>query len=170
MILSCNHISKTYGIEEILNDCSFFINDYEKAAIVGNNGAGKSTILKIIMGELSADSGTVTIGKDKTIGYLAQYQDLNTDHSIYEEVKSVKKTIIDMEQKLKDFETSMSHVSGEKLKTLMNEAIEDEILLGMLSGLPYWFKSIMAFINKGINKSKNASMAFKNGPKAILII
>ena len=51
MILSCNHISKSYGVETILNDCSFFINDNEKAAIVGNNGAGKSTIMKIIMGD-----------------------------------------------------------------------------------------------------------------------
>ena len=49
MILSCNHISKAYGEEVILDDCSFFVNDHEKAAIVGNNGAGKSTILKIIM-------------------------------------------------------------------------------------------------------------------------
>ena len=86
MILSCNHISKSYGVETVLDDCSFFINDYEKAALVGNNGAGKSTIFKIIMGELSSDSGTVTIGKDKTIGYLAQYQDLSSNHTIYEEV------------------------------------------------------------------------------------
>ena len=49
MILSCNHISKSYGVDTILDDCSFFVNDGEKAAIVGNNGAGKSTIMKIIM-------------------------------------------------------------------------------------------------------------------------
>ena len=75
MILSCNHISKSYGVDPILHDCSFFVNDNEKAAIVGNNGTGKSTMMKIIMGELSADEGTVTLSKDKTIGYLAQYQD-----------------------------------------------------------------------------------------------
>ena len=51
MILSCNHISKSYGVDTILDDCSFFVNDGEKAAIVGNNGAGKSTIMKIIMGD-----------------------------------------------------------------------------------------------------------------------
>ena len=95
MILSCNHISKSYGIDTILDDCSFFVNDNEKAAIVGNNGAGKSTMMKIIMGELSADEGTVTLGKDKTIGYLAQYQDLSSHNSIYDEVKSVKQNLID---------------------------------------------------------------------------
>ena len=100
MILSCNHISKSYGVDTILDDCSFFVNDGEKAAIVGNNGAGKSTIMKIIMGELSADNGTITLGKNKTIGYLAQYQDLASHNSIYDEVKSVKADIINMEKKL----------------------------------------------------------------------
>ena len=71
MILSCNHISKAYGEEVILDDCSFFVNDHEKAAIVGNNGAGKSTILKIIMNELSSNSGDIIIGKDKSVGYFA---------------------------------------------------------------------------------------------------
>ena len=100
MILSCNHISKSYGVDTILDDCSFFVNDGEKAAIVGNNGAGKSTIMKIIMGELSADNGTITLGKNKTIGYLAQYQDLASHNSIYDEVKSVKADIINMEKNL----------------------------------------------------------------------
>ena len=109
MILSCNHISKAYGEEAILDDCSFFVNDHEKAAIVGNNGAGKSTILKIIMNELSSDSGDVIIGKDKSVGYLAQYQNLDTDNSIYEEVRSVKQNIIDMENKLREYESLMAN-------------------------------------------------------------
>ena len=109
MILSCNHISKAYGEEVILDDCSFFVNDHEKAAIVGNNGAGKSTILKIIMNELSSDSGDVIIGKDKSVGYLAQYQNLDTDNSIYEEVRSVKQNIIDMENKLREYESLMAN-------------------------------------------------------------
>ena len=108
MILSCNHISKSYGVDTILDDCSFFVNDGEKAAIVGNNGAGKSTIMKIIMGELSADNGTITLGKNKTIGYLAQYQDLASHNSIYDEVKSVKADIINMEKKLVEYEKAIT--------------------------------------------------------------
>lgn len=53
MILSCNHISKAFGTDQILSDVSFHVEDQEKAAIVGINGAGKSTLLKIIVGELS---------------------------------------------------------------------------------------------------------------------
>ena len=119
MILSCNHIVKSFGTEEILSDCSFFINEKEKAAIVGNNGAGKSTLMKIIMDELSADSGTVTLKKDATIGYLAQYQNLNSSKSIYEEVRSVKQNLLQMEQRLKDYEKSMAVLTGEELEKAM---------------------------------------------------
>jgi ATP-binding cassette subfamily F protein 3 len=148
MILSCNHITKSYGVTPVLNDCSFFINDYEKAAIVGNNGAGKSTIMKIIMGELNADSGTVTVGKDKTIGYLAQYQDLSTENSIYEEVRLVKKNLIDMEQKLLEYEKSMSSVSGDELKTLMENYTNLEHRFQLLNG--YSYKSEIEGVIKGL--------------------
>lgn len=148
MILSCNHITKSYGTDIILDNCSFFINDHEKAAIVGDNGAGKSTIMKIIMDELSADSGTVTIGKDKTIGYLAQYQDLSTNRTIYEEVKSVKQNLIDMETKLKEYEASMSHVSGKELEDLMNSYTNLEHRFGLLNG--YSYRSEIEGVIKGL--------------------
>lgn len=148
MILSCNHITKSYGTDIILDNCSFFINDYEKAAIVGDNGAGKSTIMKIIMEEMSADSGTVTIGKDKTIGYLAQYQDLSTDRTIYEEVKSVKQNLIDMEIRLKEYEASMSHVSGKELEDLMNSYTNLEHRFGLLNG--YSYRSEVEGVIKGL--------------------
>ena len=84
MILSCNNISKSFDGETILEGCSFHVEEREKSAIVGVNGAGKSTLLKIIMKELSADTGEVVISKDKTIGYLAQYQDIDTENTIYD--------------------------------------------------------------------------------------
>ena len=76
MILACNHIQKSFLDQTILKSVSFHIEDHEKAAIVGINGAGKSTLLKIIMGQLCADEGNVTIAKGKTLGYLAQHQNL----------------------------------------------------------------------------------------------
>lgn len=148
MILSCNHISKSYGVETILNDCSFFINDNEKTAIVGNNGAGKSTIMKIIMGELSPDEGNVIIGKDKTIGYLAQYQDLGSDTTIYEEVKSVKQNLIDMEQKLLEYEKEMAKVSGDELSKLIETYTNLEHRFQLLNG--YSYKSEIEGVIKGL--------------------
>ena len=148
MILSCNHISKSYGIDTILDDCSFFVNDNEKAAIVGNNGAGKSTMMKIIIGELSADEGTVTLGKDKTIGYLAQYQDLSSHNSIYDEVKSVKQNLIDMEARLVDYENQMSHVEGDELSRLMETYTNLEHRFQLQNG--YSYKSEIEGVIKGL--------------------
>lgn len=148
MILSCNHIYKSFGIDEILHDCSFFINENEKAAIVGNNGAGKSTLMKIIMNELRADEGTITIGKDKTIGYLAQYQDLTSHHTIYEEVKSVKQNLIDMEQKLVTYEEQMSQLQGDELHRLMETYTTLEHRFRLLNG--YSYKSEIDGVIKGL--------------------
>ena len=71
MILACHNLTKAFGEHIIVKDGSFHIEEREKAAFVGVNGAGKSTILKIIIGEEPADGGNIIITKGKTIGYLA---------------------------------------------------------------------------------------------------
>ena len=83
MILACQNIHKAFGEKVILKDASFHIEEREKAAIVGINGAGKSTLLKIIMGELAADDGQVIITKGKTIGCLAQHQEMESNGTIF---------------------------------------------------------------------------------------
>ena len=120
MILSCNHINKAFGTDQILSDVSFHIEDQEKAAIVGINGAGKSTLLKIIVGELAADQGEVVLSKGKTLGYLAQHQDLDSSRSIYEELKEVKRPIIEMEQQIRSLELKMKDAQGEELEQMLS--------------------------------------------------
>lgn len=120
MILSCNQINKAFLDKDILCDASFFIEDREKAAIVGINGAGKSTLLKIITGQLPADSGQVVLAKGKTMGYLAQHQDVEDSHTIYEAVMEAKKGIFELEEKIRRMEEQMPQTSGEELTRLMN--------------------------------------------------
>ena len=69
MILACQNIEKSFGEQVIVRNGSFHIEEREKAALVGVNGAGKSTILKMIMGEEPLDGGNVVLSKGKTIGY-----------------------------------------------------------------------------------------------------
>ena len=83
MILACHNLNKSFGERVIVRDASFHIEEREKAAFVGVNGAGKSTILKMIMGEEPVDGGTVTLMRGKNIGYLAQQQNLGSDNTIY---------------------------------------------------------------------------------------
>ena len=150
MILACYGINKAFGEEIIVKDGSFHIEDHEKAALVGPNGAGKSTIFKIIAGELPSDGGSVILTKGKTMGYLAQHQDMNTDRSIYEEVRTAKADIIAMEQKIRQLELEMKDLSGDSLEDHMDSynrltaaferengyAYESE-LTGVLKGLGF---------------------------------
>lgn len=119
MILSCSNIWKSFDDTAILKQVSFHIEDNEKAAIVGINGAGKSTLLKIIMGELPADEGQVTVARDKTVGYLAQHQDVNSHNTVYDELLSVKGDIILLEQHMRELENQMASASGDKLEGMM---------------------------------------------------
>ena len=150
MILACHGINKAFGEEIIVKDGSFHIEDHEKAALVGPNGAGKSTIFKILAGELPSDGGSVILTKGKTMGYLAQHQDMNTDRSIYEEVRTAKADIIAMEQKIRQLELEMKDLSGDSLEAHMDSynrltaaferengyAYESE-LTGVLKGLGF---------------------------------
>ena len=150
MILSCQGISKSFGEKVILEDVSFHIEEREKAALIGNNGAGKTTLLRIIMEEIHADAGQVVLAKDKRIGYLAQYQDVQGHLSVYEELLSTKQYIIDMEERLRAMEVQMKNASGEELDRLMNSytrlthefelengyAYKSE-LMGVLNGLGF---------------------------------
>lgn len=120
MILSCQNISKAFLEKQVLKDISFFIEDNEKAAIVGINGAGKTTLLRIIVGELQPDSGQVILAKDKTVGYLAQQAELNTENTIYDELLSVRKNLVDLEAKIRSLETGMKHCPENELEHLMN--------------------------------------------------
>lgn len=148
MILSCNNISKSFGTDVIIKSCSFNIEDHEKAAIVGINGAGKSTLLKIITGEEPADTGIVTLAKDKTLGYLAQQQDLQSDRSIYDELLSVKQYILDMESELRRIESAMNSASGDELETLMNRYTNLNHEFEMNNG--YAYKSEITGVLKGL--------------------
>ena len=148
MILSCNNITKTFGTDAILSDCSFHIEEREKAAIVGPNGAGKSTLLKIIMGRLPADDGTVTISKDKTLGYLAQHQNLSSDGTIYDELHSVKIDVIALEENIRETEQQMKNATGEQLDTLLDQYTKMNHQFELENG--YAYQSEIVGVLKGL--------------------
>ena len=150
MILTCHHISKSFGENRIIEDASFGIEDHQKCALVGINGAGKSTLLKIITGDLGSDEGQVIITKGKTLGYLAQEKMVSLSHSIYEEVQEAKRWVLDTRERLSELENDMKGASGKELEELMNSwqslrtlyeqengyALESEIS-GVLKGLGF---------------------------------
>lgn len=120
MIMSCSHIAKSYGVETVLEDVTFNLEDNEKAAIVGVNGAGKSTVLKIIVNELTRDEGEISFKKGISIGYLSQINDFESDRTIIDEVMESKRKLIDMEKELKAMEDEMSCVTATDMDGHMN--------------------------------------------------
>lgn len=153
MILSCSHISKTFGTDQIISDATFHLEDREKAAIIGINGAGKSTLLKIIVGELSADAGQVTLAKDKTLGYLAQHQNLASDNTIYDEILSVKQNLIDMEAQLRTLELKMKDEEGDALERLLEQYTRLNHEFEQNNG--YAYRSEVTGILKGLGFHEN---------------
>lgn len=119
MILSCQNINKSFVTDDVLKDVSFHLEEREKAALIGPNGAGKSTLLKIIMQEMPADSGEVIVAKGKTLGYLAQHQEVSGDNTIYGELLSVKQYLLDMEEKIRTMEQQMKTLTGRELDELL---------------------------------------------------
>ncbi len=153
MILSCHQISLAFGTEVILDEISFHIEEHEKAAIVGINGAGKSTLLKIIMGELSADSGSVIISKGKSIGYLAQHQDIDSDATIYDEMMNVKADVLRIYDKLRQIEKDMKHASGDQLTEMYAQYERLNLAFEQANG--YALQSEVVGVLKGLGFSES---------------
>ena len=120
MILACHNLKKSFGERVIVREGSFHIEEREKAALVGINGAGKSTILKMIMNEEPSDGGEIILAKGKTIGYLAQHQNMLPDGTIYDELRSAKADIFEMEQKIRSIELELKSLSGDALESRLD--------------------------------------------------
>ena len=148
MILSCQNICKAFLESKVLEHISFHIEDYEKAAIVGINGAGKTTLLRIIMGELQADDGSVTLAKDKTMGYLAQNGAVDTSNTIYDELLSVKQDLITLEERIRACEISMQTKEGAELEELMRQY--SSLTHAFETGNGYAYKSEVVGVLKGL--------------------
>ncbi|MCR5626947.1 MAG: ABC-F type ribosomal protection protein [Lachnospiraceae bacterium] len=120
MILQCSHIGISFDGKDILKDCTFHMEDNSKTAIVGANGAGKTTLLKIITGEYEAENGTVSVPGGVEIGYLKQLETVDTNNSIYDEVISSAKDIIETEKEIRALEQRMKSLSGDELQAEMD--------------------------------------------------
>ncbi len=152
MILACQSIHHSFGTNVILKDVSFHIEEREKAAIVGINGAGKSTLLKIIVHELTPDSGEVVLAKGRTLGYLAQHQDLESQRTIYQELLEMKREVIDLESRIRTLEQEMKSLEGSALKTALDTYTRLNHEFEQKNG--YAYKSEVIGVLKGLGFSE----------------
>lgn len=121
MILSCQHVEKSFGSSSVLRDVSFNLEENEKAALIGINGAGKSTLLRIITGEMEADRGIITLSHGRKLGYLAQYQEPAGEETVYTEVRKAREPVFAMEKRLREIEVLMKNADSEEMESLTRE-------------------------------------------------
>jgi ATP-binding cassette subfamily F protein 3 len=150
--ISCNNINKSFGIDVILKDISFTVNIGDKIGLIGKNGTGKSTLFKILSGQIPYDSGDIFMAKNMNIGYLKQDPDFDENKTIYEECIPIFRNIIDMEKNLRDLELEISkyenHDSPE-FKKLMNSY--SNLLEEFNKNNGYGYKSEIRGVLKGLS-------------------
>lgn len=128
IILSCRHLTKSFGIDEILRDVTFNINEGEKVGLIGPNGEGKSTLFKILTKQLDYDSGELFLDKNKTLGYLSQNLSLDSENTIYDEMLSVFSSLTELEDKIKTLEEKLNEPYDASKEEYHNKLIKDYTL------------------------------------------
>ncbi len=100
--IGCENISLSFGGETVLDGVGFSLGEGGRLGIVGVNGAGKTSLLRVITGEYTPDSGSVYIARDHTLGVLSQHPTLDPERTVYEEVLSVFSGLIADEERLEE--------------------------------------------------------------------
>ncbi len=119
MLLQISNITKSFSGTEILNNCSFHMEEKEKCALVGNNGTGKTTLLKIITGLITADSGNTSLRSGCSVGYLSQIDAISSENTILEELTLAKQDVLDEEKEIAELSAGMKSLTGDELENAM---------------------------------------------------
>ncbi len=149
-VLSVNGICKSFQGETILDNISFSINKNDKVAIVGDNGEGKTTLLKIITKELEADSGTVYYDVNGGIGYLSQQVIVNIENTLLEEMELSFTKLKKIE---KDMEALVNKMNNDSSKELVDEYSKLHDLYENLGGYEYKYQIQQMLYKFGFDES-----------------
>ena len=153
IILSCNNLTKYFGIDMILDKITFSLQAGEKVGLVGINGAGKSTLFKILTGQLTHDTGDLYISKTTSVGYLEQSGIYTDNNTIFDEALTVYSWLVEMELNLRNMEleiAELSHTSSNssRLEELMNQY--SHLLDKFDRNNGYGFRSTVRGVLKGL--------------------
>jgi len=109
IVLSAQNIAKAFGVNVVLKDVSFTLQQGDRIGLVGVNGCGKSTLMRIIAGLDTPDSGEISIVRGTRIGYLAQQDMVTSGASVWAELEKVYEPVFEMEKRLRTLEAEMEH-------------------------------------------------------------
>lgn len=152
IVLSCNNLYKSFGIDSIIENICFTVNEGDKIGIIGINGTGKTTLMKIISGEYGYDEGDIYTSKDCEIGYLQQNTNFLSNNTILEEVLTVFKPLIDMENYLRELEHKIAEEGSKDNSPILEKLMNDysHVLEDFASKNGYGYKSEAKGVLKGL--------------------
>lgn len=155
-MISIDHLSVEFSAKPLFSDVSFVINDRDRIALVGKNGAGKSTMLKILCGLQKPTSGEVSVPATTTIGYLPQVMKIADDTTVREEARKAFADTTALQQRLKDMENEMAErtdYESDAYNALVERFTEEHERFMMMGGSNYEAEMERTLIGLGFERT-----------------
>ena len=150
IVLSAQNIAKSFGVNAVLKDVSFTMQQGDRIGLVGVNGCGKSTLMRIIAGLDSPDAGEISIVRGTRIGYLAQQDMVTSGASVWAELEKVYEPVFEMEKRLRALETEMEHAHTNPSQFNRLSADYDKLMRRFEESDGYAWKSMVSGVLNGL--------------------
>ena len=154
ILLSLQGVSKSFGTNEVLRDASLVLQEGQRMGLVGVNGCGKSTLMKIIAGIESSDGGTITMQKGLKLGYLAQQGLVDENKTVLEELESVFEPVVKMEEQLRALENQMAECGADETMLRRLGSQYDQLTRDFERANRYGWKSTVQGVLAGLGFRK----------------
>ena len=150
IVLSAQNVAKAFGVNVVLKDVSLTLQQGDRMGLVGVNGCGKSTLMRILAGLETADSGDISMVRGTRIGYLAQQNMVTSGLSVWDELQKVYEPVFEMEQRLRELEEEMSRAHEEPARFARLSSDYDKLLRRFEESDGYSWKSMVSGVLNGL--------------------
>ena len=150
IILSAQHIAKSFGVNAVLRDVSLTVQQGDRIGLVGVNGCGKSTLMRILAGLDAQDGGEISLIRGLRVGYLAQQNMVTSGETVWNELQKVYEQVFAMEKKLRELEDEMAHAHTDAQRFAQLSADYDRLTQRFEEADGYSWKSMVSGVLNGL--------------------
>lgn len=150
IILSAQHIAKSFGVNAVLRDVSLTVQQGDRIGLVGVNGCGKSTLMRILAGLDAQDGGEISLVRGLRFGYLAQQNMVTSGETVWNELQKVYEQVFAMEKKLRELEDEMAHAHTDAQRFAQLSADYDRLTQRFEEADGYSWKSMVSGVLNGL--------------------
>ena len=150
IILSAQHIAKSFGVNAVLRDVSLTVQQGDRIGLVGVNGCGKSTLMRILAGLDAQDGGEISLVRGLRVGYLAQQNMVTSGETVWNELQKVYEQVFAVEKKLRELEDEMAHAHTDAQRFAQLSADYDRLTQRFEEADGYSWKSMVSGVLNGL--------------------